>query len=159
MTNKIKDRPRAPLSSAATAFVTLQRAADLLGQDLAALLRPYGLSLTQYNVLRILRGARPAGLPCGEVGARMINKDPDVTRLLDRMEKQGWIARQRSTTDRRVVTVHISPAGLALVNQLDVPVNGRHDQTLGRLGKPRLTALAQELAAVCESCGPGAASK
>jgi len=115
------------------------------------LLRPHGLSPASYNVLRILRGAAPAGLPCGEIGARLIQHDPDVTRLLDRMEKQGWIARARATQDRRVVTVRLTKAGLALVNELDAPVNERHAATLAPLGKKRLAALAGELAAVLES--------
>lgn len=125
---------------------------------MAALLKDEGLSATQYNVLRILRGAGEAGCACGEVAARMITKDPDVTRLLDRMEKQGWIARERGTTDRRVVTVRITKAGLTLVHRLDGPVEARHRETLGRLGAPRLSALTGELEAL-ESLLTGESSK
>ena len=136
------------LSAAAAAYVALQRVADLLGRDMAGLLKDEGLPATQYNVLRILRGAGPAGCACGEVAARMITKDPDVTRLLDRMEKQGWIARARGSLDRRVVTVRITKAGLSLVNRLDRPVEARHRATLGQLGARRLSALTGELEAL-----------
>lgn len=141
------------LSPAAAAYVALQRAADLLGRDMALLLKDHELSLTQYNVLRILRGAGPAGLPCGEIAARMITRDPDVTRLLDRMEKQGWIARARGREDRRVVTAVLTRSGRAVVDQMDEPVERRHRDTLGQLGKARLVALAAELQAVLASFG------
>ena len=151
--------PKAPLSAAAAAYVALQRAADLLGRDLAVLLKDHGLSLTQYNVLRILRGAGAAGLPCGEVGARMITRDPDVTRLLDRMEDKGWLARERESEDRRVVTAVLTRTGRQLVDKLDGPVERRHQETLGRLGERRLAAWARELAELGESLGEGRASK
>lgn len=147
----------APLE--AEVFVALQRAADLLQRDLARLLRAYGLTPATYNVLRILRGAGPAGLPCGEIGTRLIQRDPDVTRLLDRMEKEGWIARERSQQDRRVVVACIGKTGLALVNRLDQPVNARHGETLGRLGEKPLAALRRALAAVVESFSEAGASK
>jgi DNA-binding MarR family transcriptional regulator len=135
----------------AEVFVALQRVADHLLRDMAKLLRAYGLSPAPYNVLRILRGATPAGLPCGEIGARLIQADPDVTRLLDRMEKQGWIERERGEHDRRVVIARITKTGLALVNKLDAPVNERHEATLGGLGKKRLAGLARELQSLHES--------
>jgi DNA-binding MarR family transcriptional regulator len=104
------------------------------------------LSHTQYNVLRILRGA-PQGLPCGEIASRMITRDPDVTRLLDRMEKRGLISRCRESRDRRLVLARITPTGLTLVNRLDEPVQKIHREQLGHMGKDRLRALAELLAA------------
>ncbi len=87
----------------AQVFVNLLRTADALARGAEALLKPTGLSATQYNVLRILRGAGPEGLACREVGCRMISRDPDITRLMDRMESRGLIARARGEEDRRLL--------------------------------------------------------
>ncbi|MGA8231065.1 MAG: MarR family transcriptional regulator, partial [Candidatus Acidiferrales bacterium] len=92
--------------------------ADMLTRGAEWVLKNEDLSLTQYNVLRILRGAAQA-LPCGEIASRMITRDPDVTRLLDRMEKRGLISRSRERRDRRVVLARLTPEGLKLVNRLD----------------------------------------
>lgn len=78
-----------------------------------------GLSVSQYNILRILRGAHPGALRVGEVGDRMLYRDPDVTRLLDRMAKRGLVARERDTDDRRQVLVRITDEGLTVVGRLD----------------------------------------
>src|SRR5207302_9015169 len=96
------------------AFLDLLRTCDLLSRGPAQLLKTEDLSPTQYNVLRILRGA-PGGLPCGEIAGRMITRDPDVTRLLDRLAKRGLIARRRETKDRRVVLTKITPEGLEVL--------------------------------------------
>jgi DNA-binding MarR family transcriptional regulator len=104
------------------------------------------LSLTQYNILRILRGASQ-GLPCGEIASRMITRDPDVTRLLDRMKKRGLISRSRQSRDRRLVLVRITPEGLKRVNRLDEPVQKIHRKQMGHMGKDRLQALGELLAA------------
>jgi len=109
-------------------------------------LKAEDLSLTQYNILRILRGS-PQGLPSGEIASRMITRDPDVTRLLDRMEKRGLISRSRESRDRRLVLARITPEGLKLVNRLDEPVQKIHRKQLGHMGKDRLQALAHLLAA------------
>jgi DNA-binding MarR family transcriptional regulator len=109
-------------------------------------LKAEDLSLTQYNVLRILRGA-PQGLPSGEIASRMITRDPDVTRLLDRMEKRDLISRFRESRDRRLVLARITAKGLKLVNRLDEPVQKIHRKQLGHMGKGRLQALAELLAA------------
>ncbi len=122
------------------------RTADLLTRGAFGVLKAEDLSSTQYNVLRILRGA-PEGLPCGEIAGRMITRDPDVTRLLDRMEKRGLISRARNSRDRRMVQARIAPEGLKLVNRLDEPVQKIHRKLLGHLGKERLRALAELLAA------------
>ncbi|HEY8670823.1 MAG TPA: MarR family transcriptional regulator, partial [Terriglobales bacterium] len=97
-----------------------------------------------YNVLRILRG-EPKGLPCGEIGCRMITRDPDITRLLDRLEKRGLISRIRDTEDRRVVLTRISSEGLKALSRLDVPVQDAHRKQLGHLGRERLRQLADLL--------------
>jgi len=132
-----------PLS--ARVFVSLQKTADALALEAEQLLKPHGLSGTQYNVLRILRGAEPAGLPCSAIGERMISHDPDMTRLLDRMEKRGLITRARQTDDRRVVKARITRAGLALLKSLDQPVRELHQRQFGHLPATRLNALADLL--------------
>src|ERR1700739_4743415 len=128
------------------AFLELSRTQDLLARRLAGLLKAENLSSTQYNVLRILRGA-PEGLPCGEIAGRLITRDPDITRLLDRMEKRGLISRARESRDRRMVRARLTPEGRKLVDRLDEPVQKMHRKLLGHLGKERLRALAELLAA------------
>lgn len=128
------------------AFLDLLCTADVLTRGAIAVLKAEDLSLTQYNVLRILRGA-PQGLPCGEIASRMITRDPDVTRLLDRMEKRGLISRARESRDRRMVLARITPAGLKLADRLDEPVQQIHRRQLGHLGKDRLRALGELLTA------------
>jgi len=122
-------------------FVELQRAADAQIHAVTALLKAHGLSPTQYNVLRILRGAGEEGLPCREVANRMIKRDPDVTRLLDRMEAKGWVRRRRRKSDRRVILVRITAAGLDLLRSLDEPVRSLHRRRLGRMGARKLRTL------------------
>jgi DNA-binding MarR family transcriptional regulator len=131
-------------------FLDLLRTTDLLSRGLARLLKPEDLSATQYNVLRILRGS-PQGLPCGEIASRMITRDPDVTRLLDRLEKRGLISRCRETQDRRTVVARITPEGLKLLASLDEPVRNAHRAQLGHLGRKRLIALSQLLSAARKS--------
>jgi DNA-binding MarR family transcriptional regulator len=128
------------------AYLDLLRTADVLTRGAIGVLKAEELSTTQYNVLRILRGS-PQGLTCGEIASRMITRDPDVTRLLDRMEKRGLISRSRESRDRRLVLARITPAGLKLVNRLDEPVQKIHRKQLGHMGKDRLQALAELLAA------------
>lgn len=127
----------------------LLRTVDMLTRSAFGVLKAEDLSSTQYNVLRILRGA-PQGLPCGEIAGRMITRDPDVTRLLDRMEKRGLISRARDSRDRRMVLARISAEGLKLVNRLDEPVQQMHRKLLGHLGRERLRALGELLAAARE---------
>ncbi|MGO9125146.1 MAG: MarR family winged helix-turn-helix transcriptional regulator [Terriglobales bacterium] len=126
------------------AFLDLLHTTDLLSRGLARVLKREELSATQYNVLRILRGA-PGGLPCGEIASRMITRDPDVTRLLDRLEKRALISRCRETKDRRTVMTRITPEGLKLLARLDEPVQAAHRKQLGHLGRERLRALAELL--------------
>jgi len=129
-----------------TAFLDLLRTTDMLSRGLVRVLKSEDLSSTQYNVLRILRG-RPEGLPCGEIANRMITRDPDITRLLDRLEKRGLISRCRETKDRRMVMAKITPEGLQLLSRLDEPVQMAHRKQLGHLGRERLRALADLLQA------------
>lgn len=133
MGNKSKIRKRVA-SPAETAFVELVRTADILSRGPAILLKQHDLSATQYNMLRILRGA-PEGLACGEIAARMITRDPDVTRLLDRLEKRGLISRCREEQDRRTVITRITTTGLKLLAKLDKPVQAMHRKQLRYLGR------------------------
>jgi DNA-binding MarR family transcriptional regulator len=132
-------RPGTP-SSEEAAFLDLLRTTDMLSRGLVTILKPEDLSSTQYNVLRILRGA-PEGLPCGEIAKRMITRDPDITRLLDRLEKRGLISRSREARDRRTVMARITGAGLKLLARLDEPVQEAHRKQLGHLGRQRLRLL------------------
>ena len=123
------------------AFLNVLRTAAVLVGGLTELLREHDVSQPQYNVLRILRGAGAAGLPSGEIGTRMVGRDPDVTRVLDRMEARGLVVRERGTADRRVVTARITPAGERLVGALDAPVAALHGRQLGHLSPEELRAL------------------
>ena len=127
------------------AFVALQRTADRLQRRVAEMLKQHGLSPTQYNALRILRGAGPEGLPCREAAERMINRDPDMTRLLDRLERRGLVERNRQHSDRRVITTRITNTGLDLLKGLDRPVEDFHRQLLGSIGEAKLQLLVQLL--------------
>jgi DNA-binding MarR family transcriptional regulator len=121
-------------------FVEMSRTVDLLSRGPAQLLRTEDLSPPQYNVLRILRGA-PEGLLCGQISDRMITRDPDITRLLNRLEKRNLIARSRQKSDRRRVLVRMAPEGMALLARLDQPMCDLHRRQLGRLGPGRLRQL------------------
>src|ERR1700691_6729473 len=138
-----KSRRRAGCPEEA-AFLDLLRTTDTLSRGLVRVLKTEDVSSTQYNVLRILRGA-PDGLPCGEIACRMITRDPDVTRLLDRLERRGLISRCRETKDRRTVMARITPEGLKVVGRLDEPVLAAHRRQLGHLGRERLAALTELL--------------
>lgn len=111
------------------------------------------LTTTQYNVVRILRGSHPAKLACSDVAARMIERDPDITRLIDRLEKRGLVRRARSRQDRRVVEVGITDKGLALVRGLDAHVQRMPRALLGHLGADRLGRLRSLLEAVISDVG------
>jgi DNA-binding MarR family transcriptional regulator len=131
--------------------MNLQRTADALLRGVEELLKPAGLTPSQYNVLRILRGAGPEGLACGEIAGRMLTRDPDMTRLLDRMDKRGLVTRSRNSRDRRVVVTRITAAGLRLLASLDEPVVNLHKQQLQHLGRERLRQLSSLLEEARES--------
>ena len=132
------------------ALVALHRTADRQQWRLSELLKPHGLSPTQYNALRILRGAGDQGRACSEIAERMINRDPDITRLLDRLERRGLAVRSREGQDRRVITTRITPAGLELLRTLDDPVEELNRKIMGPLGDQRLKTLIQLLEVIRE---------
>lgn len=137
-----KDKPpRPPASLEERIFIALLKVADAMAQEAEQLTRTAELTGTQYNVLRILRGAGPDGLPCRGIGDRMITHDPDITRLLDRMEKRGLITRERQKDDRRVVKTRITPHGLALLKPLDQPMRDLHKRQFRHMAGTRLKML------------------
>jgi DNA-binding MarR family transcriptional regulator len=123
------------------AFLNLQRTSAVLGQVMDRWFKAAGLTRTQYNALRILRGAHPGALACSEVGERMVTPVPDVTRLLDRLEAVGLLSRCRDTRDRRVVNVAISAEGLARLAELDEPLEVKLRELLAPLGDADLASL------------------
>src|ERR1700688_5206566 len=140
---KPKREPQASLE--ARVFVSLLRTADALARGTEALLKPFSLSGTQYNILRILRGAGEKGLACREVGGRLISRDPDITRLLDRMESRGLISRAREAQDRRAVKTRITAEGLRLLGELDQPVRELHRRQWRHLPAKQLLQLSKLL--------------
>lgn len=108
----------------------MQQKASWLQEQVIEALRPFQLSTSQYNILRILRGAGKEGCTCGEIAERMITKDPDITRLLDRLVQREWISRTRSESDRRVVKSFITKQGLEVLQQLDQPIEHLHQQQM-----------------------------
>jgi len=122
----------------------MMRTMEALSHRFSQVMKSEDLSSTQYNVLRILRGA-PEGLPCGEIGNRMVTRDSDITRLLDRLEKRSLVSRCRESKDRRTVLTRITPEGLELLARLDEPVRAAHREGLGHLGIERLNVLADLL--------------
>lgn len=134
------------------AHLALHRTAGLLDDALERIFKAHGISSTQYNVLRILRGAGHGGLCRNEVRDRLLNRMPDVTRLLDRMEEAGLLTRERSTVDRRQVATRLTAKGRALVDKLDQPVAAEQARLLGQLPAKDLRALVALLAEVREAC-------
>lgn len=148
MTRRLQDeikqsRPFVSLEEEVT--LGLARTADAMARASEDVLRGSGLTATQYNVLRILRGAGSDGLSCGDVASRMITRDPDLTRLLDRLEARSLVTRARDGEDRRIVKSRITDRGLALLAELDEPIQTQHRKSLGHLGEQKLRTLAQLL--------------
>jgi len=144
-------------------FLAIQKTADVLMTELAEFLKAHGVSPTQYNVLRILRGAaragkgghaatEAAGLSCGAIAERMLTHDPDMTRLLDRLEARGLLARQRSRDDRRRVAASITDAGLEVLKAIDQPLLELHRRQLGHVGPKKLGQLLDLLDEVRRLC-------
>jgi DNA-binding MarR family transcriptional regulator len=123
------------------AYLALLRTADEARRLLSDYLEGQGITLQQYNVLRILRGAGSQGLPTLAVAKRMIERTPGVTRLVDRMERKGWVARERCRDDRRRVWCRITPAGLEILSRLDAPVADLDDTLAVVLADAELEAL------------------
>jgi DNA-binding MarR family transcriptional regulator len=121
-------------------ILNIARTYAVLEHAIAQVLKPHGVTPTQYNVLRILRGAGDVGLCRNEVGERLIRPVPDVTRLLDRMEEMGLITRRRDGADRRFVTTVITAQGLALLGELDVPILEFHRARLAHLTEAQMRA-------------------
>lgn len=123
------------------AILSIARTAALIEHAGAEAFKPFNLTLTQYNVLRILRGAGREGLCRNEVGARLVTKVPDVTRLLDRMEKADLILRERGGEDRRYVATRITEKGLKLLEKIDRELPAMHARQLGHVSQKRLRDL------------------
>lgn len=130
------------------AHLGIERTAAVLSHAVAEVLKPHGITPTQYNALRILRGAGESGLCRNEIRERLISQVPDATRLLDRMEAAGLIRRERDAGDRRFVTTRITDAGRRLADSLDAPIDALHRARLGGLGPDELRSLIGLLARV-----------
>ena len=142
-------RQRKPFGSdAEEAHLSISRTAAALAEGIDAVLRPHGLSATQYNVLRILRGAGPEGHCRNEIRDRLVTRMPDVTRLLDRMEEAGLVTRERDAADRRLVSTRLTARGRELVDALDGPVAAEHARRFGHLDAAQLRTLVDLLALV-----------
>ncbi|MGB8010294.1 MAG: MarR family transcriptional regulator [Terriglobales bacterium] len=127
------------------AYLALLRTADALQAQVEGWLKEFGLTGTQYNALRILRGAGPEGLPCREIGERMITHDPDITRLLNRLEDRGLVERTRDRHDRRIIYGKITAAGLKLLREMDGPIEKRNREMLLHVGQEKLKRLIELL--------------
>lgn len=132
------------------AIVSIARTAAILEHSTAEALKPYGLTPTQFNALRILRGAEPEGLCRNEVRDRLIARVPDATRLLDRLAEMELVVRTRQGDDQRYVVARITADGLKLLADLDGIIQMLHDRQLGHMGKQKLQALVDLLAAARE---------
>jgi DNA-binding MarR family transcriptional regulator len=127
------------------AVLNVLKTTEQLHAQATELLKPYGISPTQYNVLRILRGASAtcsnSGIACKDIADRMITRDPDMTRLLDRLEKRQLIARTRCPEDRRVVKTSITADAIKMLSELEQPMIDLHQKQVGHLGEERLKQL------------------
>lgn len=130
------------------ALLAIRRTADTLQREMARTIEPFGVTEQQYNVLRILRGSHPDGLPSLEIGDRMIERQPNVTRLLDRLDRKGLVRRKRSTQDRRVVRCWISDRGLDLLSEMDDPIDATDLRLAGNLSAEEHDQLIELLARV-----------
>lgn len=136
----------------AEASLSILRTAAEMEYQASEVLKPHGLTLTQYNALRILRGAGQGGLCRNEVRDRLIAKVPDATRLLDRLEEMGLVVRTREGEDRRFVLTRITQAGLDLLDRLAEPVAALHREQLGHVGAEKLQNLIELLGELRRRC-------
>jgi len=134
-------------SPAQEALLNVIVAADHLRSSLEQVCSGFGLSASQYNVLRILRGVHPEGHPRCEIARRMLERAPDVTRLIDRLEKRGWVARDRSERDRRLSISRITAAGLDLLEKIGPSLEGVQRELAARLPQSDC----RELSRICEA--------
>ncbi len=144
MANKLQHeiKQSSPFSSLEEeAILNLERTADRLQNSFRLMLKPHGLTPTQYNALRILRGAGPGGLTCTELGNRLIKEDPDITRLVDRLARQGMVIRHKDKQDRRVSHTEITAAGLEKLKVLDPLVTESVQNQVKHMGSRRLSLL------------------
>lgn len=142
-----------PFSSAQEeALLNLLRTADRLSHAMQRAIRPWGVTATQYNVLRILRGAGPDGLTCSEIGGRMLTSDPDITRLLRRLKALKLIRQHRDRRDRRIVRTMISEAGLKLLEEMDPAIMRTPDALLGHMSAEEIAGLTRLLERARERC-------
>ena len=132
------------------AALSILRVAELIIQEVSITLKPFDLTTSQFNVLRILRGS-PDGLPCGQIGERMINRDPDVTRLLDRMEARHLIQRQRNDHDRRVVTARISEGGIDLLKRADPSMYRLHEHQFDGMTEKQMRQIIQLMEVILQA--------
>ena len=144
-------------SPAEEALLNLMRTTDCVSRAFHRATRRWGVTSTQYNVLRILRGAHPEGLTCSAIGDRMITADPDITRLLGRLKALKLVRQQRDKRDRRVVWTHISPAGLILLSEMDPLVNRMPEELLGHLSKAEVAEFIRLLELARAQCQDGSA--
>jgi DNA-binding MarR family transcriptional regulator len=151
---KVEIEQNIPFSSAQEeALLNLLRTADRLSRGMQLIIRPWGVTATQYNVLRILRGAGPDGLTCSEIGKRMLTADPDITRLLSRLKGLKLIRQHRDRGDRRVVRTVIAEAGLRLLKEMDEVVKQAPDELLGHMTGDEIAELTRLLERAREHCG------
>ena len=135
------------------ALLNVLRTADCLERAGQRMIRRWGITSTQYNVLRILRGAQPQGLTCSAIGDRMITAEPDITRLLARLKGLKLIRQQRDKRDKRVIWTQICPKGLSLLEETDPVVESLTNELLGHLGKDQLKTLIDLLERARSRCG------
>jgi DNA-binding MarR family transcriptional regulator len=127
------------------AMLNIVRTSATMTDEMEDLLKSRGVTNTQYNVLRILRGAEPDGLCRNELRDRMLTRMPDVTRLLDRMEEAGLVARSRDNEDRRLVSTRITAAGRKVVDELDAPLHDFHQRRMAHVSEEQLQTLIELL--------------
>lgn len=129
-------------------ILNIARTSEYLANAFSAFIKPFDLTMTQYNVLRILRGAGEEGLSCGEISDRMVTKESDITRLLDRLENRNLIYRERPANNRRVVIARITAYGLEMLEHLDTPIDENNLQLIGHLGEENLKILIELMVSI-----------
>ena len=130
------------------AVLSLYRTTDVIRRRMSEQIERFGITMQQYNVLRILRGAGPDGLPSQEIGKRLIEHSPGITRMIDRLAIKGLVCRDRCLEDRRIVTCTITTEGMDLLERMDEPVQTLDDQTLGEISDRDVKQLMRILDAI-----------